>query len=256
MANQFYLDNRDIKKLAEFYKQCPKLFQKTSAAVLNKQAFTTRPYMIDQLKKDLDINVPGLLKRETRYQGAKFSDHINQQHSIVGSVRSVDRHDAFEHVATGEPTRATRFFSAGRRGGTGVSLPSARAGKNATKPEDVGVNPDNPREYLQAIARDKTRRRKTFYFPKRYKRMKPGIYKFSGKVGTYQGGNHRIKKTMVGPPVRLSSPRSTIDPAKKPWHVTATKRNMTPAHMKQWWVESFDDQFTRELKRRFGKVSR
>lgn len=242
----FQADTDDIKKLIKFYKSLPHLYQRTIADFLNKIAYEGRQEMIKELKQTNTIRAQQLLNLLIRYQKANPGHSIDNQYSRAGSILGkVDRHDSFLHIAEGTATRATLFTTAGRGGNQQKkSLAAARAG--AERHTNIGdfnlqrSGNDRMMAYLQAISRDQTRRRKPFYLPQRYKRMPPGVYKFTGgRVGKYQTGNRKISGTLVGAKIKkLSEPGSVMHPKKNSWHEVATKRTIRESNLRQWWIES------------------
>ena len=255
MAGQFDLDQRDLKKLIDFYKVAPRLFERTSAGVLNGLAFETMPEQRKQLGRAMIIRTPALLKHGLRVKKASATAPISQQFSQVGSI-DIPRHDDWKAAETGEATRATMFTTAGRGGSKqNVSKKAARAGQFHTEMDDFnnlsGSGEKKAKQYLQAISSDKERRRKPFYMPYKFRRMGRGVYKFKGgRVGTYSKGDVKIRKTLVGARIRrLSKPAGQFKPRKIEWNETASRRIATTGNIKKLWVNNFNHIITPRLKK-------
>lgn len=252
MTDQFQFNDRDLKKLIKFYKEAPKLFQKVSAEVLSSMAFHDRKMYMRMLGAHMIIRNPALLKKGTRVEKAKQGHRIDAQFAISGSVET-PRHDAWEHIEDGSTTRATQFMSIARGGSdAGRGAGAAKTGKAQTYESDFRLSGSGDiriLRYLQQIQQDKTRRRKTFFLSRQYKKMPPGIYKFvGGKVGKYKG-----KRTLVGAiPVRMSTPSQLPQSRFKPKALhpkeKATKR-IDEALLKRFYVENMQRVMEAEAKK-------
>lgn len=251
MPDQFSLGDKDLKQLKKFYKRAPKAFQRVSAGVLNSMAFGTRIESIKVLKNVTTVRTPSILERNMRVKMANGNQAVNQQFSTAGSITSA-RHDGWEAIEKGSATRLTLFSDEGRGGSKqNVSKRASRAiPAQHLGPDDFNLS-DSTRDmeaYLQAIARDK-RRRKAFYLPKNYKRMRPGVYKFKGgKVGAYTGKTGRkYKRTLVGAKIkRLSTPGEKRTMTRKRWMEKALKRSVSTRELNANWDSNF--------KRHLGKM--
>lgn len=258
MADQFFLDSSDVRKLQKFYKQAPGVFKKMSANVLDSMAFADRLASMNELGKEAIIRNPKLLKNIMRVQMTKKNQPINQQFSISGSIEK-PRHDAFAAIEEGDGVRITQFSDAGRGGDKqNVARKEAKAKQGASqRPSDYNL-PDNQIEkFLGAVAGQKATgkygRRKAFYLPKGHKRMGRGVYKFvGGKVGTYQGSGRKVKRTLVGAKiVRLSTPDDWVKPRKIGWKEKAIRRAITTEMVKRAWIKAGHKFLEKDIDRRF-----
>lgn len=253
MVDQFSVSGDGQRQFKKFIKRAPKAFNKVSAGVLNTMAFSSREGMQDTLRKDFTIRTPALLKRGLRVETAKHTQSLDNQKSRVGSIIT-PRHDAWEAVDQGEQTRATMFTDAGRGGSNaGRARKEAKAGADRTSMKDFTLKGSGDSRiilYLQAIQRDKQRRRKAFYLPQKYRGLRKGVYKFKGgRVGTLKHGGRKYKKTLVGAKiVRISAPGSKFRPTKTDWNKRTIKRVVNERSIKQAWVNN--------MNRELGKLKR
>lgn len=245
MADQFSLDQRSQMQLKKFHKKAPIAFQKVSAGVLNSMAFESRTNIQKILKAELTIRRPALLKRGLRVEVAKKSDPLRIQQSEVFSI-AFEGFDGWAGAESGKVSRVTMFTDKGRVGKSqkGVARRESKAGQDHTTMSDYklkGSGQTRTNLFIQSIARDKKRRRKSFYLPKGFKGSKRGVYKLmNGKVGKFRGR----KGTVVGANiVRVSTPKDMMQPNKIGWMGRAVRITTRPAHVKTLWVDNFDHEF-------------
>lgn len=257
MGDILTADFSDLKQWSKFYKQLPKMYQRSIAGLLNSMAFHNRQEEIEQLKQLTTVRTPSLLRLLMRVEKADASQSIDTMQSRAGSIMGkVDRHDEFLHIAVGSATRATVFTEEGRGGSFAKkATKQARAIRSEhTEMRDFnlsGGGNDRMQSYFQAIAGDQTRRRKAFFLPRRYKSMKSGVYKFKGgRVGTYNKSGRKVKSTLVGASIKkLSTPGSTMKPKRIPWNVLAAKETMRPVNIRKWWIDNNIRQLEKIAKR-------
>lgn len=255
MANQFSVGGKGQKQLKKFFKIAPRAFQRTSAGVLNTLAFIAKPGMQQTLKRDNIVRTPSLLKKALKVQKAKPFEKIGQQESRVGSVLTA-RHDAFEAIDQGTPTKATQFTDAGRTGGTsrGKGKKEGKIGSDVTEENDLKVSGSGDSRtisFLQQIQRDKTRRRKAFFLPRNFKGMKKGIYKFKGgRVGVFKKDGRKFGKTLVGARiVKISERGAKFTPKKTNWNKRTIIREIKEDVVRKAWVSNQQFQLRKVLKR-------
>ena len=141
MVDQFNVGKQGIRNLKKFYKKAPKAFQRVSAGVLTSMAVADYKQIPKTMDKLMTIRTPSIIRKATRFEKADKKQPVNQQQSRSGSIKT-DRHDAWEHVQTGQGTRITQFADAGRKGGTskGRGTGPAKAGKNKhQRPSDYNL---------------------------------------------------------------------------------------------------------------------
>lgn len=247
MTDQFFLDKKSQQQLKKFHKNAPIAFQKVAAGVLNSMAVETRLTAQKVLKRDLTIRAPGLLKKGLQFQLAKKSEPIQTQESKTFSIE-FQGFDGWIGNETGQTTRVTMFTDKGRVGASqgGKARKESKAGQGHTTMSDYtlkGSGGDRINLFIQAIARDKKRRRKPFYLPKGFKGSRRGVYKLKGgKIGTYKGR----KETIVGANiVRLSTPKDEMKPRQIKWMVRSVKIVTRPAHLKTIWVKNFNHELNK-----------
>lgn len=253
----FFQTGDPQKQLDKLNKAQLKAFTRVSAGVLNKQAFTARTGFIETLTKDNTIRTPALLKARMRVKKVKKSDSIRNQVAIAGSITGA-RHDGWSAIDQGKSVEATTFTHEGRVRGSesGKSKKAAREGQDTTTQMDdfrlSGVGGKRVVMYLQSIAKDKALRRKPFFLPGNYKRMKQGIYKFKGgRMGVFKSNGRKYKKTLVNPKiVRLSGPDSKYKAKKSKWNVRTIDREIDNSFMRKVWREQMNREL-KAIKRRF-----
>lgn len=258
MSDQFQLDNRDLRELVKIYKNAPKQLTKMSASVLNTMVYKDYLSSMKTISGEMIIRTPGMIKKGMRYQKANYNQPISRQFAISGSIK-MERHDAWEHVETGEGARITRFTKEGRGGNVdNVAKKEARAGQDKhQRASDYNLNEKNIQRFMAAVAGQKGTgkygRRKPFFIAQIHRRMGRGIYKFvGGSVGTYKAGKRVVKKTLVGAHlVRLSTPKDWIKPRKIEWKEKATKRAITQKVIQQAWLDAGKKFLLKEIDKRF-----
>jgi hypothetical protein len=255
-TDQFSISKRGLRDLKKFYQQAPKAFQRISAAVLTSMAVADYKQIPKTMDDEMTVRTPSLIKKATRFEKAKPNQPINKQQSKSGSIKTA-RHDAWEHVQTGQPTIATQFTDAGRKGGSskGKAVMAAKAGKNKHQRAtdyNIGMEGEhNMGKFIQAVARQpgtrKYGRRKPFFLSDYYNKMGYGIYKFvGGKVGTYRTGKRKHKKTLVGAKIkRISTPRTTINPRQINWKGKATNTVINEPFVKDAWIKNTQRQLNK-----------
>ncbi len=82
----FDLDDRDIKRLAKFYKKSPKQFQWVVANVLNDLAFGSRRESLGIIEDKMIVRSPTFVKRSISVDKARGAKNINSQFAETGSV--------------------------------------------------------------------------------------------------------------------------------------------------------------------------
>jgi hypothetical protein len=265
MPDQFQVTKSNLPELIKFYQKAPKAFKRVSAAVLNSMAFSTRTETIKIMPKLMEIRSPNLLRKMMRVEQAKKTSEIHSQFSRMGSI-AVKRHDAFGHIQEGSPTRLTTFTDEGRGGSfSGKAKPKAKAVPDRhTQTKDYtlkGSGEKRMEQYLIAIASDRTRRRKPYFLPRKYKGMKKGVYIFKGgRVGTFvakdKKGNatRKYKRTLVGADIRkLSTPRTRLTPGRIDWRGKALRKAITPQRVQGWWIENYEHEMKKAIAKRLLK---
>lgn len=255
MADQFTVGTKGQKQLNKFFKIAPMAFQRTSANVLNTMAFITMPGITKTLKQDNIVRTPSLMKKALRVQKAKPSQPISRQQSRVGSILT-KRHDAWEAIDEGSSVKATQFTTEGRIGGSdqGKAKKQGKKGSLTIEEKDFKLKGSgNSRTilFLQAIQRDKTRRRKPFFLPRNFKGMKKGVYKFKGgRVGTFTQGNRKFKNTLVGSRiVKISERGAKFTPKRTNWNKRTVKREITESVVRKAWVRNQERELRKVLTR-------
>ena len=188
----FNVNQKDLKRLRGFYaRKGPSLFQVTTAEILNAHAFGTRKKSLGQIERGMNVRNPRFVQSRLRVSKARPKP-INRQFSEVGSI-ATRRFSGWVEQELGTRTERTRLFSIGaRRGSWGkqaISEARARPGNRFIGPNDFNINAKTEEHRIAIFLRImfKTKEKKPFIVPRRYKRMPKGIYKRVGnKLRRYQ----------------------------------------------------------------------
>lgn len=175
----FKMDDRELKKWIKFHKQAPKLIKRAVAGTLNTFAFETRKKSLHIIMTNMTVRARKFVEGSMRVDKAKAGQSINQQHSVVGSIKR-PRFTGWEEQETGKKAKRNRVATALARGGnmSGKVKPSARLKRANTfvSPDDYPGKNKNHRVIVMLQVLFRKRWKKPFLV-KGSKKFKKGIYR-------------------------------------------------------------------------------
>ena len=179
----FTMDDRELKKWTKFMKQAPKLVKRAVAGTLNTFAFETRKKALHIIMTNMTVRARKFVEGSMRVDKAKAGQSINQQHSVVGSIKR-PRFTGWEEQQTGKKTKRNRVATALARGGnmSGKVKPSARMKQSNTfqSPDDYPGTTKHNRAVVMLQVLFRKRSRKAFII-KGHRTLKRGLYKIKQK---------------------------------------------------------------------------
>jgi hypothetical protein len=115
MPNIFDLDKKSLARLRKFQKAYPAVFQRSTASILNTQAFELRRSILKTLGNEFEIRNQGFVNRHVVVQKALTTQKIDEQVSWAGSTRG-KRFSGWIEQELGIPTEQSSRSTAARGG--------------------------------------------------------------------------------------------------------------------------------------------
>lgn len=113
---EFVLDDREVKRLRQWYPKQPRLIQESVADMLNHFAFGTRTQAIAQIGKTMVVRNARFVASRIQVTKARSNQAVTSQRSRTGSV-AVPRFSGWVEQETGKTTERKRFATMAGRGG-------------------------------------------------------------------------------------------------------------------------------------------
>ena len=180
MANMVEMDVSEIRKLAKFFRQAPRLFSRAAGGYLNTLAFGNKAESKKIIDRRLVVRSPKFIHGNMPVIKARSGQPLNKLVSRFGS-RSRDRYSGLEEQETGQQTDRKRRPTIEARAGNKQKKvkPSVRLRKanQFRSPDDYQGKNSEHRVIvmLQSLLRNKWRKP---FIIKGHRKFKHGLYKF------------------------------------------------------------------------------
>lgn len=231
MATIFDYNDRAFKEFSKFYNKAPSRARKASARMLSKFAFGTRNEAIIEINRTMSVRNKRFVARGMRFQNARPTN-IDNQFSVAGSI-SGNRFSGWKENYEGSRDNRTRTHSLLSRSGSwkkkikpSVRMKPARDFLSISDFSKETSRSSNPNAVFLALMKKK-KKNKAFIMKKRYKGLKKGVYKYTGR---------KLKRLIDLEPKSRSVKRNR-------WLDTARNRFFAKNNLDELWKEAISDLF-------------
>lgn len=175
--NDFSVNKTDLKKLEQFFKDCPNLLRPVTANVLNSLAFDNRKLNLRNIENSMIIRKRKFVESSLQVQKAK-SGKIEGQIAYSGSVKR-QNFTGWEEQQEGRPPKTKRAITlSGRRGikrNIAISRARLKSSNKFYKPSQF-PGQDNKSKFMFMMRVLNSRGGGEFIIDKHTGRMKSGLY--------------------------------------------------------------------------------
>ena len=223
MAELFDIKQRDIFRLARFYRRAPRQFGRATGGMLNEFAFGVRREAFNEIERRMKVRNPRFVNSRLRVHRAVFAQAIDQQYSETGSISS-PRFSGWKEQQLGTRAKRTRVSTLFARGNQSRQIKPAyrlKPAKDFVSSDDYkGSSQHRVIAMLAHLKRKKYNR--PFIVKRGHRKLKPGLYKYS---------RSKLRRIQNFQPTRKQR-----QPRRIPWLTGARDRYFSGVSMRRLWT--------------------
>lgn len=233
-SKEFKFNASDLILFRRFLKKAPKLFNASIIGTLNTLAFETRTALIVRVDEQMQVRDKKFVSRSIQVLKAKGRDFRTAE-AVVGSVHRA-RFSGWIEQETGKKSIKNRTQTLLARGNSESKKVKQKArlkrSNQIAKISDFQIKAKSKAHRLIIFLEMMRRQRKTFIMPRKYKRLKRGVYSVSK-------GGKKLQRIQTFGPRKVN---------KDPWMKPVVRGQLKQADIRKIWAQNVERMLPKRLR--------